>query len=111
MKHKMRLNNDPFNSIKNGFKTIELRLYDEKRRLVKVGDIIEFTNITTNEKLNAKVVNIYKFNNFKELYENFDKVSLGYKIDEEASPSDMYKYYSKEEQDNYGVVGIEIKLF
>lgn len=33
MKHQMKLNNEPFESIKNGTKTIELRLYDEKRRL------------------------------------------------------------------------------
>ena len=31
MKHKMSLRDIPFNSIKNGTKTIELRLYDEKR--------------------------------------------------------------------------------
>ena len=40
----------------------------------------------------------------------FDKVLLGYNKDEIASPNDMSKYYSKEEQEKYGVVGIEIKL-
>ena len=33
MEHKMKLKDKPFNSIKNGTKTIELRLYDEKRRI------------------------------------------------------------------------------
>ena len=32
MTHEMRLHDEPFNLIKNGTKTIELRLYDEKRR-------------------------------------------------------------------------------
>lgn len=45
MNHKMSLRNKPFNSIKSGTKTIELRLYDEKRKLISVGDIITFTNI------------------------------------------------------------------
>lgn len=45
MTHKMRLNASPFYKIKNGEKTIELRLYDEKRRLMSEGDIIEFTNV------------------------------------------------------------------
>ena len=32
MLHKMKLNESPFESIKNGTKTIEFRLYDEKRK-------------------------------------------------------------------------------
>ena len=47
MKHNMNLNNRPFKSIKEGTKTIELRLNDEKRSLLKVGDEIEFTNRDT----------------------------------------------------------------
>ena len=35
MKHEMKLNNGPFERIKNGTKTIELRLNDEKRQLLK----------------------------------------------------------------------------
>lgn len=30
MKYNMKLNNEPFNLIKNGTKTVELRLNDEK---------------------------------------------------------------------------------
>lgn len=40
MKQVMRLHNKPFELIKNGSKSIELRLNDEKRKLIKVGDII-----------------------------------------------------------------------
>ena len=39
MKHEMRLHSGPFDLIKNGTKTIELRLYDEKRKLIKENDI------------------------------------------------------------------------
>ena len=35
---------------------------------------------------------------------------LGYDKDEIASPKDMEKYYSKQEQDKYGVLGIEMKV-
>lgn len=45
-----------------------------------------------------------------ELYKHFNKVSMGYKKSELADPKDMEKYYSKEEQAKYGVVGIEIEL-
>ena len=109
MKYEMKLNDKPFNDIKLGNKKIEMRLYDEKRRLIKIGDIIEFTNRSSNEKLSVLVVDIHIFNSFNELYKKFDKVCLGYKEDEFANPDDMNIYYSSEEQKKYGVVGIEIK--
>ena len=109
MKHKMRLNNEPFMSIKNGTKTIELRVNDEKRQLFNVNDLIEITNRKTLEKMLVEIIDLYKYPSFEELYKHFDKVSMGYKEDEIASFKDMEKYYSKEEQEKYGVVGIKIK--
>ena len=108
--HEMRLHNSPFNLIKSGTKTIELRLNDEKRSLIKIGDKIEFTNRITEEKIVVEVIKLHRYDSFFELYKHFDKVSMGYDEDEEADPKDMEQYYSKEEQDKYGVLGIEIKL-
>lgn len=110
MKHVMRLHNEPFCSIKSGSKTIELRLYDEKRRLLQVGDVLEFENRITKEKIETKILALHQYPSFEELYKHFDKISLGYLEDEEANPTDMSKYYSEEEQEKYGVVGIEIQL-
>lgn len=110
MKHKMNLNSDPFKCIKDRTKTIELRLNDEKRQLLNENDLIEFTDRTTLEKIEVKVVYLHKYPNFEELYKHFDKISLGYNQDEVANYKDMEQYYSKEEQEKYGVVGIEIKV-
>ena len=110
MKHELRLHNEPFELIKQGTKTIEMRLYDEKRKLIKQNDIIEFTNRITGEKIKTKVIKIHLFNSFKELYNNFDNECLGYKYNEKKDYKDMEKYYTKQEQCKYGVVGIEIKL-
>ena len=109
MKHEMKLNNGPFSNIKNGTKTIELRLNDEKRQLLKIKDLIEFTNRGTLEQMLVEIKNLYHYPSFEELYKHFDKVAMGYKEDEEANPKDMEEYYSKEEQEKYGVLGIEIK--
>ena len=98
-----------FDKIKEGTKTIELRLNDEKRSLLKVGDEIEFTNRDTNEKLSVDIINLHKYPSFKELYKHFNKIELGYAEDEPAESKDMEAYYSKEEQDKYGVLGIEIR--
>ena len=108
--HEMRLHHEPFTLIKDKTKTIELRLFDEKRSLIKVNDTIEFIDRTTNEKLKTRVLKLHKYNSFEELYKNHNKVSMGYKIDEEADPKDMEKYYPQEEQSKYGVVGIEIEV-
>lgn len=109
MKHSMKLNNEPFELIENGSKKIELRLYDEKRKKLKVNDLIEFTNISTEKKMTVLIKALYLYPNFEELYKNFDKISLGYSVDAKASYQDMEKYYSLEEQNKYGALGIEIE--
>ena len=108
--HYMKLWDAPFNAIKSGCKTIEMRLNDEKRSTIKINDVIIFTNISTGDKIKTKVENLYKYKTFKELYNNHDKISIGYKIDETASFEDMYNYYSKEDIDKYGTVGIVVRV-
>ena len=109
MIHEMRLNDKPFNLIKQGTKNIELRLYDEKRKLLNEKDIIIFKNRTTGETLKVEVIKLHKYPNFKELYKHFNKIQLGYDVDEDANPEDMNEYYSIQEQNKYGVLGIEVK--
>ena len=108
MKHNMKLQNNPFEMIKNGTKTIEMRLNDEKRKKLNIGDIIEFRNIVTTETLETLIEGIKNYPDFKNLYKNYSKEELGYSKDEIASPDDMEKYYSKEEQEKYGVLAIRI---
>ena len=104
----MKLWNDSFVAIKNKTKTIEMRLNDEKRSKIKVGDIIEFVNTTTFEILKVKVDKIYKYDNFEQLYKQHDKISIGYKEDEVADPNDMLMYYKKEDIEKKGVLGIKV---
>lgn len=110
MEMNMKLQHEPFTSIKNGTKTIEMRLNDEKRSLLNIGDTIIFTDVETGEIIKAYVIALHHYSSFEDLYANFDKVKLGYKEDEEAKSSDMTKYYSPLEQAKYGVLGIEIKV-
>lgn len=112
MIHNMKLNSAPFQMIKSGEKTIELRLFDEKRQHVKIGDKIVFTNNANGEKLNTTVVNLHRFDSFKELYKSLPLLKCGYTTEnvDKATPADMEQYYSVEEQGEYGVVGIELRL-
>ena len=110
MTHYMNLKNRPFEMIKGGYKTIELRLLDEKRSLISVNDEIVFN--CSSETITAKVLELHKFANFKSLYNALDLLKCGYLPEEleTASADDMSEYYPPEKQQKYGVVGIEIKL-
>lgn len=50
--HNMKLADKWFNYVKNGKKTIEGRVLDDKRKLLKVGDFIIFTNNDNKELVN-----------------------------------------------------------
>lgn len=112
MIHRMNLDSNPFEMIKNGTKTIELRLNDDKRRKIKVGDYIIFRNSSLSE-IFVEVVRLHHFKTFKELYENLPLDKCGYdstNIDT-ANYTDMDSYYTNLMQKKYGVLGIEVKTY
>ena len=107
MIHKMKLNESPFEGIKNGTKTIEFRLYDEKRQQIKVGDKIEFSKLPDlKEMLLVDVIDLYRENTFenllKELYSNEEEIIIKKKS--------ICNIYSPEKEKKYGVLGIKIKI-
>ena len=110
MTHNMKLNDVPFETIKNGMKIIELRLYDEKRRKIKIGDTICFKGKAGTIKAFVKALHIFR--NFDEMYAALPLDKCGYSASElaTASPDDMLQYYSKEQIEKYGVIGIEIEV-
>lgn len=113
MRHIMNLYESPFEKIKRGTKTIELRLYDEKRRRVSVGDEIEFHSLSDPSRtLLCRVIAMHLFDSFEELYASLPLTKCGYTEENvgSADPADMEEYYCAERQKKYGVVGIEIEL-
>ena len=110
MLHRMNLHPKPFGMIRSGKKTVELRLYDEKRRMITPGDQIEF--FCEGESVLTEVLALHRFASFKELYAVLPLEKCGYAGSELAcsSPEDMNIYYAPEQQAQYGVVGIELKL-
>ena len=107
MLYKMKLNEKPFEKIKDGTKTVEFRLFDEKRQQIKVGDQIEFSKLPDlQEKLLVDVVELYRettFENlFRKLYADEEEVKSKVKA--------MYEIYSPENEKKYGVIGIKISL-
>lgn len=107
--HAMGLQEGPFRKIAEGRKTVELRLWDEKRQAIRPGDAIVFT-APAGETVTARVEALERFNSFADLYDALDPVELGYGPGETADPRDMEAYYSPEQQEKYGVVGIRVRL-
>ncbi len=108
MFHEMRLKPDPFDRIVAGTKKIEFRLWDKKRQLINQGDQIIFTNTDTGKNISTCVVGLHKASSYVQLKELLIKKNL---IEEkDFEPLAMLKYYSREDEKKYGVVGIEIKL-
>ncbi len=107
----MKLQPKPFEAIKNGTKTIEMRLWDEKRKHITVGDTIEFVNMADAKQIVlTKVVGVHVYPTFKELYRDYRKEELGYAENEVANPKDMEEYYPIIEQEKHCVVGLEIRV-
>lgn len=108
----MNLCSEPFDAIRTGFKTIELRLYDHKRRMINIGDDIEFVCIDDpQEKIVRRVAALHIFADFEELYRALPLLECGYTpfTLPYANASDMEKYYPKEKQKEFKVVGIQFE--
>lgn len=103
----MKLQESPFERIKNGTKTVEFRLYDEKRSKIKIGDQIEFSKLPDlQETILVDVLDLYRedtFENlFKKIFTDEDEIK--------KKTASMYQYYSPDDEKQYGIVGIKISL-
>ena len=112
MKYEMKLQPKYYNYMLNGTKRIEIRLFDEKRKNIKIGDTIKFLKEPTlRESFDTRVVDLLRFNSFDEMFKKIDIDLLADKsMTKEELKMELEKFYSKEKQEEYGVVGIKIEL-
>ena len=99
-KIKMHLNKEPFREIESGRKRFEVRLFDEKRQALAVGDVIEFVlRPDCVESFEKKVVGLHQYETFTDFYAEHP---------EEKGEVTAYDFYTKEDEAEYGVVAIEL---
>lgn len=112
MEHEMKLQPEYYNFILNGTKRIEIRLFDEKRQQIKIGDTIKFLKEPElSESFNVKVVGLLRYNTFEEMFRDFEISVLSDKsMTKEELISVLEQFYTKEKQEQYGVLGIRIEL-
>jgi len=107
--HKMNVKTKYYNLLKSGKKVIELRLFDEKRQKIKIGDEILFSDSSnTNDSFVARVINLHRSESFDKLCQIITPSQAGFYSKEELI-SVLEKFYTLAAQQKYGVLGIEIQ--
>ena len=108
--HQLKLATEPFNAIISGDKTIESRLYDTKRQKIQIGDQIIFTNIDNSKQtVTAEVVGLLRYATFRDLFSHNNPRKFG-GDNVEWLENQISEFYSIEDQNIYGVIGIEFKV-
>jgi ASC-1-like (ASCH) protein len=108
MIYEMKLQPQPFAAVKNGKKIIESRLFDEKRQLIKLGDQILFRNMDNlDDTFLTKVNGLLRYETFSELFDDFSALAFGGES-KKMLEQQIYGVYSKEDEREYGILGIRI---
>lgn len=105
--HHLHLHPEPFELIRSGNKTVESRLFDDKRRAYRIGDELIFTNRASGETISTTVIKLHRASSFSELFLN-EEASRKFGSDSlDKLLENIEIYYSKDDQQKYGVLGIE----
>ncbi len=108
----MKLLKQPYNEIKAGRKNAEMRLYDEKRRGIAVGDEVLFTcPELTGQSITAKVLGVYIYEDFFALAKSYEPRALGFEgASSEYIGEFMMRIYTQEAVEKYGVCAILLEI-
>ncbi len=105
----MKLSDIPFTMIEDGRKTIESRLFDTKRQQVQLGDELVFSHLDdVSRMVRTKVVGLLRYGSFGDMFSHNDPQKFG-GHDASELTEQILLYYSVEDQEKYGVLGIEIE--
>ena len=111
MEHILKLQPKYFDYINNGTKRIELRLYDEKRQKINIGDTIVFKKEPDLEvTIKVKVIGLLRYDSFENLFKDFDISVMADSLMTKKELLDVLEeFYTPEKQKRYGVLGIRIE--
>jgi ASC-1-like (ASCH) protein len=97
-----------FSYISKGKKCIEGRLFKGQFKDLKKNDIIKWTN--NDNSVTTKIIKILRYNSFEEyLTQEGLKRTLPGILTLQDGINTYYKYYTKEQEKEYGIMAIYIK--
>lgn len=108
----MKLNSEMFDKVKSGQKTFEVRLLDEKRQKIGVGDTIIFKRQPDLiDGVVVKVVEAKVFPNFEQMAMTLSLANVGFENKDARQVVRYYrKIYTKQDEEKYGVIAFKIEL-
>lgn len=108
----IHLDEDIFENVKHGTKNIEVRVNDEKRRRLKVGDKITFLLRPDDaESIDAVVEDLIYYKTFEDLVEDYTEEELySSEYTKEKFLTLLKRFYSDEEIEKYGTVAIRFRI-
>lgn len=111
MIHDMKLNDKAFNNIKKGLKKFELRLYDNKKKNISIGDTIIFHNLNNLEDtISVSVIALLRYPTFAELFSDIDYNLCGTANSLEEKLEHIHTFYTIEQEKKYGILAIKMQL-
>ena len=112
MVFEMKLDSVYFDKIKNGQKIYDIRLNDDKRKAISVGDTIVFKKQPyLAQSVKTTVVDLLHFNSFKEMLSCLPFNQIGFECCSMADAIKVFgKFYSHEDETKFGVLAIKLKL-
>ena len=107
----MKLKEEFFDQMKEGKKIYEVRLYDEKRQKICIGDTIIFKKMPNLiDGVVTKVVDVKKIETFEQMAQTLSLTGLGFEKKNASQVARFYRtIYSKEEEKKYGVVVFKLE--
>lgn len=107
--HCMKLQKYSFFQMQEWTKDIEVRLFDEKRQLIRVWDYIQFRlHDDFAQSLVKQVIGLHIYKSFTELTTFLSVSRLWHTCTIEEYIDIMHWFYSKQDEEKYWVIGIEI---
>ena len=112
MEMRLHLHPEVFDVVASGNKNVEIRVNDEKRRQLKVGDTLVFLKRPDDvETITAKITKLVTFDTFLAVLDSYDMKRIYL---ETTTPEEyialLKQFYTDEEESKYGVVAIEFEI-
>lgn len=103
----MNLNRKYFDLINTGTKKLEIRLLDDKRSKLQIGDIIRFN--TLNNFLFTKIIDLKIYNSFEDLLNKISPSDVGLSNNKNIALNELYSIYPRDYCINFKILAIKIE--
>ncbi len=98
-----------FDMMINGKKTVEARLYDEKRRRYVVGDHVKIFSRPDSREMVVEVTDLHRAPSFETLLTSHSPSDFGFSSVEHGL-NEIGTYYDENDEQQNGVVGIRVRV-